>query len=212
MPLLLLAALLSSWARAFPVCFDPKAAPEKAPESMDALRVCQGKKRAAFVKNLKRKPGKDVPPAVLERLDAFQRKEAGAYAATHTEGEEPTADAEKPKDGDLGDLKELLRQQSDDGKRGVTPEMAREIIGNLEAKQGFVSPEMQDLLKHLSADGSRLSHASVRRLKTATQAAKKEGLDLGVPADIEKFLLESAEETPDDPTGPNYDAVAPPTN
>ncbi len=37
-------------------------------------------------------------------------------------------------------------------------------------------------------------------------------LDLGVSPDIEKFLLEPVELTPDDSTGPDHDANAPPTN
>ncbi len=214
MGLLLAAAWLAGAAHAFPRCYDSKAPAELAPKSIGALRECQEKKRSAFVKDLKRKTKQDPPPAALEKLDAFQQKEAAAYAAAHVaEGEPEKKPAEEAaKEGDLDALKKALWQDSDDGKRGVTPAMAQKILQDLEAKQGSVSPDMKDLLEHLSADGPRLSHASVRRLKTAAQEAKKNGLELGVSEEIEKFLMEPAEQTPDDSTGPDHDANAPPSN
>ena len=208
--------LLAGLASAFPACFDKKAPEDKAPATLSALLDCQSAKRATLIKENWRKTKREPPASFLDKLDGYQRAEVREYLASHPERArvDEGADDTAKHEGISGneELGKSLRRKSADGRLGVTPEMAEDILKLLKSKQGTVSPDMQDLLDHLSKDGNRLSHASMRRLKAAAQDAKKNGLDLNVPPDIEELLLRPVDETPDDETGPDYDRALPPSN
>lgn len=117
------------------------------------------------------------------------------------------ANAERLPEGDRAayeGLSEGLWAMSGDGEKGLTPEMAKEIVGYLQKQQGGVSAEMSGLLQSLTKDGAKLSHGSVRRLKKAARDAKGEGLDLGVADEgMERWLLDPETDPPPGATGPH---------
>ena len=114
------------------------------------------------------------------------QKKRSAQAAAANAARLPAGDQEA-----LQDLNDKLWKMSANGELGVTPDMAKEIVGYLQKQQGGVSVEMDGLIKSLSKDGAKLSDGSVLKLKKAARDAKGEGLDLGIADEgMEQWLLD----------------------
>jgi len=96
----------------------------------------------------------------------------------------------------MDSLKHSLWEKSDEGRKGITPEMAQDIVNAIKDQQGSVSPEMTRLLESLQKDGATLSKDTFRQLQDAARKAKGAGLDLGVKPEIEQSLLQDQDETP----------------
>lgn len=188
------------------------------PATLDALRLCQDRLRSRWIAGHERAKGRAPDGKALDELDDFQRAEVRGYLSRHPErahSEEPAVKpAVKPalqasgKDGAAAapGLKELgtaLEADSEGGKRGITPEGARQIVEYLNRQQGGVSPDMKLLLDSVSRDGPRLQHDTMLRLKRAAREAKGAGLDLGVEPGLERWLLDPAQDPPEDSSGPN---------
>lgn len=189
-----------------------------APTTLDELRSCQDRSRAAAVAAA-RNGGSPLTGEQLDRLDEAQRAEAreflaapgrvvsggptpaaAAPARTAGEGEPaPTANAETataPAAGSsdaatLADLKARLGADAGDGGAGITPAMAEDARKTLESVQGDLSPDMKKLLDAVSRDGARLTPDTMTLLQGAGRAAKGQGQDLGLDPAVEKALLES---------------------
>lgn len=196
----------------FPRCV--MSAPEglREPATLRGLFLCQEAARRTFLQGYAAGAGREAPPEVLVRLEAFQRAEMRGYAARHPEEERPAKAAAKPvaapqrpvakEVGDgLADLAARLKELGGDGSRGITPEMAELIAQELSARQGGMTSDMRALLEAVKKDGATLTPETMGRLKGAAQDAKAEGLDLGVPAEIENLLLAppAANEAPPGP-------------
>ncbi|TPW21355.1 MAG: hypothetical protein FD126_768 [Elusimicrobia bacterium] len=113
------------------------------------------------------------------------------------------------------ELSEQLWGMSGDGQKGLTPQMAQEIVRYLQKQQGGVSVEMSDLLQTLSKDGSKLSHGSMRKLKKAARDAKGEGLDLGIEDEsTERWMLDPTTDPQPGEKGPypGQQDTGPPVN
>ncbi|MBI4679470.1 MAG: hypothetical protein HY748_18000 [Elusimicrobia bacterium] len=123
-------------------------------------------------------PAKASPDAAEQKERAL--KAAKANASRLEEGRQAGYEG----------LNKKLWEMSDDGRAGVTPAMAEEIVKRLQDQQGGVSVEMRSLLDALQKDGGKLSDGSMLKLKGAARDAKAGGLDLGVGADVEKWLLD----------------------
>lgn len=177
----------------------------KEPSSLDAMRDCHQKKieqaSAAYVQKKKVVPS----PELIEAWEDIQREETRAYLARHPDLASISTGDTRVDTGDAGepggsesssvnkDLENKLWEKSDGGKKGVTPEMAQDIIAHLKAQQkGEVSPEMMSLLDSLSKDGPNLTEGSMKKMRAAARKAKASGMDLGVDPEIEKSLLEDA--------------------
>lgn len=139
-----------------------------------------------------KKPDRPVPEKVRAQRAASDRA-MKKNAERLPEGDRAAYEALA---GDLWSL-------SGDGEKGLTPEMAKEIVGYLQKQQGGVSVEMRGLLESLSKDGAKLSDGSVRQLKKAARDAKAEGLELGVADEgMEAWLLDPATDPPPAGDGP----------
>ena len=66
---------------------------------------------------------------------------------------------------DLDALRQDLLEKSDQGRKGITPEMAAEIVNTLMKQQGSVSNDMTDLLNAVQKDGPNLSGDTFLRLQ-----------------------------------------------
>lgn len=204
----LLALAVSAYAAPLPACVTKTKLGFNEPPTLKALMGCQAGKRTGFKGN-------------AEAFGEFQRGEVQEYLARHPErastdesgegaGEDDSkagkqkrrsreaaaANAERLPEKDRAEfqgLNEELWNMSGDGQLGVTPDMAKAIVGYLQKQQGGVSAEMSALLGSLEKDGSKLSHGSVRMLKKAARDAKGEGLDLGIEdPSTETWLLDPA--------------------
>ncbi|MCX5796826.1 MAG: hypothetical protein NTY77_15130 [Elusimicrobia bacterium] len=97
--------------------------------------------------------------------------------------------AEQAPPADLEALKKDLLEKSDQGRKGVTPEMAAEIVAALKKQQGSVSPDMAALLDAVQKDGPNLSADTFHKLQDAARKANASGLDLGASPEVEDSLL-----------------------
>ncbi len=196
---ILFALASPAWAGAFPDC-------AHFPSFKEVLD-CQAKARNAFEISWEKEHGGNPPSAEQwEKLEDFQRRESRAYLAAHSSAAttnklKTTTNLGGIKDKDLGRLpadqaqslgalQERLKAGSDGGKKGVDAKMAQDVTEYLNKEQGDVSPEMQELHKAVSKDGSNLTPETMQKLQDAARQGKGSGLDLNVQPDTEKFLLE----------------------
>lgn len=176
----------------------------KEPASFEALRRCQTAERQAYIDDFYDKKGRLPNEAEVEVLESRQRSDSRSFMTRHTASEESAVKA-KPEDAEqaapppaeIEDLKESLENQSDGGKKGITPSMAQDVTRFLNEKQGGVSPDMKSLLEATARDGPNLTDDTMRQLRQAGKAAKGSGLNLGIDPKTEKQLLE--EKLPDPP-------------
>ncbi|MDD5627759.1 MAG: hypothetical protein PHU21_01750 [Elusimicrobia bacterium] len=218
-----------------PVCVRKTAkAAYQEPADLKALLSCQKKRLARSESDYRARHGSAPSEAALERWREHQRGEARDYIRRHPdrsliEGEpepaergpkaEPESAERSPKAGprkseaqmlpeqDLKTLQQHLLEKSDQGRKGITPEMAQEIIGTLQKQQGSVSPDMQELLKAVQKDGANLTGATFRRLQDAARQAESAGLDLGAPPDVKEALLHGDYESDEPPAVPRASGV-----
>ena len=201
-----------------------------APASLDELRDCQDKARAAAVAAAAVK-GTPLTAAQLDQIDDFQRAEARKFLSQpQNVVTGPTESTSKPaaaggSSGKLGGvapadlarvdpasaaaiagLQARLQKSAGDGKSGVTSAMADDVRATLLQAQGSISPDMQDLLNAVSHDGGNLTPGTMKKLQGAGKAAKGEGLDLDIDPAVEKQLLEHDF----DADKPAFDAQQPP--
>jgi hypothetical protein len=178
------------------------------PASLRALLDCQKKKMAHLAANYQKQHRQEPSDETVSQWEERQRAEVRAFLQRHPnlatldEGNASDDQAEKPqpqgKSGktdavDMETLKQDLWEKSDQGRNGITPDMAQEIIGAITGQQGFVSPDMTALLDAVQKDGAKLTDDTVNQLKAAAQKATASGLDLGVQPDIQKFLLQQGD-------------------
>ncbi|MBI3553708.1 MAG: hypothetical protein HY077_14520 [Elusimicrobia bacterium] len=177
----------------------------KEPATLSALVACQQKKLNASAAAYRKRNRADPPESILEGWDDRQRAEVVDFVRRHPERaglDSPKETAKQTKEHlpskDAADTEALgrsLQNMSDGGKKGVTPEMAKQIDDYLKEKQGSVSPDMRALLDS-TQNGPNLSDQTVSKLKDAAQAAKGKGLDLDVDKKTEDFLLAPKEPSP----------------
>lgn len=206
-----------------PACVKKTKAGYDEPKTLPALLRCQERARAgkaaseaalelqrAEVRDyLSRHPERasaEDPPALKPPADPDAGLSPAVKAQKARSRRAVEANAGRLPEGDRAayeGLSEGLWKMSGDGEKGLTPEMAKEIVGYLQKQQGGVSAEMSGLLRSLTKDGAKLSHGSVRQLKKATRDAKGEGLDLGVADEgMEAWLLDPETDPPPGAKGP----------
>jgi hypothetical protein len=172
------------------------------PADLKALLGCQKRKLTRCAAGYEARHGDLPSDETLEIWRELQRRELRDFIRRHPtrsviEGPSPSgaqakpaqAGAEKSQAQDIDALRQDLLEKSDQGRKGVTPEMAAEIVATLMKEQGSVSGDMADLLSAVQKDGSNLSGDTFRRLQDAARKADAAGLDLGVSPDIKDFLL-----------------------
>jgi len=185
----------------------PAAAKSSIPEpaSLQALLDCQKNNLDRLVSDYQTQHGSAPSEATVEGWRERQRREARDFTRRYPERSVMTGQASQdspdaapepkhngtPKIGgkDLDALQQDLWKKSDQGRKGVTPEMAQEIISVIMQEQGSVSPDMAALLQAVQKDGADLTGDTVRLLQDAARKADAEGLDLEVKPDIKEFLL-----------------------
>jgi hypothetical protein len=208
---MLLGLALLSWtalaaAAPFPSCVKQTSETTyREPASLRDLLDCQKKKLDRFAANYEAQHG-DVPSdETIEAWQELQRGEVRGFIERHPERSVMEGDAhararaakpgrEKGRQSKAGgrDLEALQRdlwEKSDQGRKGITPEMAADIVNAITDQQGFVSRDMSDLLISVQQDGAQLSEESMRQLKEAARKADAAGLDLGVEPGIKESLL-----------------------
>jgi hypothetical protein len=211
---LILAVLAASPAAALKPasCLHP--ATGSAPTSLDALRACQAKARAAAIAAAANK-GTPLTSAQLDQFDDAQRAEARKFfsqpqivANGGPETPDSKAATTSNPSGKLGgaapaDLARLDSKSQDpisslatrlhaaagDGSGGITPAMAADIQSTLMKTQGSISPDMQSLLDSVAHDGGKLTPDTMKKLQDAGREAKGQGLDLGIDPKVEDQLL-----------------------
>lgn len=135
-----------------------------------------------------------------EEFQDKQREEVRLYLERHPdrasvdvvepENQETPEEATKAK-AEAAGLEKSLWDKSEGGKKGVTPEMAKQALEYIKGKQkGEVSPEMLDLLSSLTKDGEKLSDESMGKLRDAALKAKKSGMNLGLEPEMEEAILQ----------------------
>ena len=171
---------------------------------LETVRECQeiAKNRLIDEAAGKRKP---LTEAQIEKIEDDQRAEVRDYLANSgvvLDGKSKSGrglggvtkkDLERvtPEEGaEIGALEKRLHDAAGDGKDGITPAMGRDIIDSLTKKQGFVSPDMKELLDAVVRDGGKLTPETMKKLQGAGKAAKGAGLDLNIDKNTEKDLLE----------------------
>ena len=177
------------------------------PLTAEGLRACQSMERSTLVDEMfaSKKVGK-AQAAALKKLDASHHKEESDFTARHPElaklplaepmTEEPAARKSPKAKGeaaaaqDTEALRDKMLESSDNGRKGITPEMAAALRADIMAKQGYVSPDMEDLLQSTSRDGANLRTSTMVKLQKASRQAHGAGLDLKTDKDTEKTLLE----------------------
>jgi predicted RNA-binding protein with RPS1 domain len=207
-PLLLIAVLAVPASAAtiakLPDCIHVSSTSRRYMPDLDAVRECQDKVRQKLVDDAQSK-GKPLSYQKLEKIDDQQREQVRDYLANSG----TIIDGSTKSDRGLGGLtdKDLKRVSAEDGanmeglekrlhaaagdgKDGITPAMGRDIIDSLMKKQGFVSPDMQDLIDSTVRDGGKLTPETMKKLQGAGKAAKAAGLDLNINPGTEKDLLE----------------------
>lgn len=184
------------------------------PKTFDALMDCQFAKRKDFIEALKASRKRGPTAEEYDRFDDFQRKEARDYLKRHPA--EP-APAEKPAakastEQSLSAIQEFMERKSENGRKGITPEIAQALTDYLKAAQGGVSPEMASLLEDLSQDGPRLRHKTMYKLKRAAREADAEGVSFkDIDPELIKWLVDPATDPDPDEPGPDYDQFQPPS-
>jgi hypothetical protein len=180
------------------------------PADLKALLVCQKKTLAHCAADYETRH-EDLPPdETLENWREMQRREAQDFLRRHPEGAslpgKKAAQADPGQDGtgnprppDLQALQQDLWEKSDQGRKGITTDMAQEIVNLLIKQQGTVSADMSDLLGAVLKDGTNLSDDTFHRLQDAARKAEASGLDLGLSSDMKESLLQD-KPTPEQPT------------
>jgi gas vesicle protein len=203
--LLLLLAVTASATEAPGPCVKKTKKSFAEPATLGALMSCQKKKLSEASAAYKAKKGTDASEALVEQWQERQLGEAHEYLNRHPDrapaekaAEKGTAKTEETGDSKISDkdmdaLGRELKEMSNGGKNGITPEMAQKVNDYLMKNQGSVSPEMQKLLDATQKDGANLTKDTVDQLKDASQKAKGEGLELGVDKKTEDFLLQPKE-------------------
>jgi hypothetical protein len=174
------------------------------PASLKALRACHKKTFERFTADYEVRHGDLPPDEIVEAWQEAQRAEVRDFMERHphrsvTEGE--SRGRVQGTDGAaLRDLGEDLWKSSEEGRKGITPEMAADILNFITDQQGSVSREMSNLLIAVQRDGAQLTEDTVRQLKAASRKAAAAGLDLGVDEQTKDFLLK--EESKSKKAGP----------
>jgi hypothetical protein len=144
----------------------------KEPPTLSRLLDCQQSKL------------RKVGAADREWFEDKQLEEVRAYLERHPD--RASVDVVEP-----DELKKSMWDKSEGGKKGVTPEMAKDIVDHLKSKQnGAVSPEMLQLLNSLTKDGGKLSDESMGMLRDAALKAKSSGMNLGLAPEMEEAILQ----------------------
>lgn len=172
-----------------------------APRTLDELRACHKKTRAAAVLSAKLK-GAPLDADALEALDETRRAETRRFLA---DSGSPAGRAPPGKLGGatpqdlsrvdpksaaaLSSLQTRLHSAAGDGAQGITPAMAADIRATLMQAQGGVSPDMSALLDALAHDGGNLTPGTMQLLQGAGRAVKDEGLNLNIDPKLEQELL-----------------------
>jgi len=208
---------LSAAAEAFPSCVTKTSSGTyREPASLQALLDCQKKKLGRFASAYEELNGKAPGPEVEERWQERQRGEVRDFLARHpklatverkgvgaakAKAADPAGETSAPQAQDAGTdaLRKSLWEKSDDGRKGVTPEMAKEIVDYLTQQQGSVSPDMAALLEAVQKDGPELTDGTMRKLQDAARKAKDSGLDLETKPEIEQLLLNKESLPPTSP-------------
>jgi hypothetical protein len=158
------------------------------PADITALLDCQKKKLARCAADYEIE-NEDLPPAeVMESWRQLQRLELQDFILRHPDQPVPEG-ALKPPAQDLKAPQQDLREDSDQGRQGITPEMAAEVVNTLMERQGFISGDMVELLDAIQKDGPNLSANTFHRVQAAARKADASGLDLGLTPDIKESLL-----------------------
>ncbi len=206
-PVLLLVALAAPASAAnLPDCVhvSTTAAHLRYKPDLDSVRECQDRVKQQLIDAAAAK-GKPLNYQKIEKIEDDQREEVRDYLANSgavidgttksarslggvTEADRAKVSAE---DGAaIGGLEKRLHAAAGDGKDGVTPAMGRDIVDTLTKQQGFVSPDMKDLLDSVVRDGGKLTPETMKKLQGAGRAAKGAGMDLNIDKNTEKDLLE----------------------
>lgn len=133
-----------------------------------------------------------APAKVPEKADSGQQTQDDGDAKKQQDPAPAAKDESKvdPQTAQaLRQLQDKLQSESDDGRKGVDPQMAKEIEDFLGKQQGGMSPDMKALVESAAKDGPDLSADTMQKLQHAARAVKAEGLDLGIKPDTEKSLL-----------------------
>lgn len=213
-------------AESSPLCVKKVGGKLQEPPSLAALTQCHERAFASASESFESKTGSAPSDSLKERWHDEQRAEVQRYLARYPErasmdpsdssnapwdieekarGSDPGEAAEgrlppRRHTGELGELERTLHEKADGGRKGITPDMAKDIVDFLSKKQGSVSPEMELLLDAVKKDGAKLTPGTINRLKSAAQKAKGAGLELGIDKNTESFLLDPTPE--EEPAGP----------
>ncbi len=189
-------------------CVVPSAAGLREPSTLTGLMNCQRRKLDEAHETFFREHEADVPDPLEEAWSDQQAAEMRSYVARHpdraaegTVDSSPTLVKIKLARGTTKrkavrraggrTLKAKLWAESDGGRKGITPEMARELAQRISEQQGSVSPDMQALLDAVSQDGANLTPDTMSKLREAARSADGAGLDLGVSPEIKDALLKT---------------------
>ena len=180
------------------------------PDTLAKLMKCQQEKFDAANAAYLDKKNQPPPASLVDNWQDLQRGEVNDYLRRHPErasmdspadktadegsdepkARKPTGKFDKnPTSPGLDELNRKLQAESNGGKDGVTPDMARQIGDYLKQNQGSISPDMQALLNGVGKDGAKLSADTVQKLQDAASQAKGQGLDLNTDQKTEQFLL-----------------------
>lgn len=206
--------MISSLLLAACVVSSPSGKVKKEPRTLEALLDCQGKALQDASDRYLSAHGSAAPSELVDRWSDVQRAETRGYIARHPGATIAGAPEEKPAKGESDEaFKKRMWKASDDGRAGVTPEMARDMAERIRAQQGSVSPDMQELLDAVSKDGAKLTPETMNKLRAAAKSADGQGLDLGVTPEIKDALLKAPDpdEEKDWRRGSGADADAPPS-
>lgn len=206
-PVLLFVALAApASAERLPDCIhvSTTAAKPRFKPDLDSVRECQDRVKQEMIDRAKAK-GEPLTYQKIEAIEDDQRAEVRDYLAhsgavidgtsksARSLGGVTTADRAKVSGEDgaaIGGLERRLHAAAGDGKDGITPAMGRDIADTLTKQQGYVSPDMKDLLDSVVRDGGKLTPETMKKLQGAGRAAKGAGLDLNIDKNTEKDLLE----------------------
>lgn len=173
------------------------------------LKAFDARQRAEEADFVRRHPGANRLKAPEDEMRGLGLETAEPKAAEKAGPKEIVIDgaAEEPAagagaKGDVEALKADLMRQSPGGAHGMTPGMAQSVNAYLMQNQGYVSPDMQALLKATSEDGTNLRTSTMVKLRDAAQRAQGANLNLGLDANTENQLLrENLNGNPEYPSG-----------
>lgn len=198
-------------------CVERKGGAYKEPQTLASLRRCHQERVAAARSAAKAEPSAatldrwdDLQRAeVADYLSRNPDRATMSEEKWRPEPERPTAYS-RSKDSDMpdqeavtramqdaesrkeegGDIEKRLWEKTDGGKKGITPDVAKELIRHIRGQQEQpVGPETLDLLDSLYTDGPSLSDSTVEKLRGAARKAKASGMSLGVDSETEYELL-----------------------